>query len=139
MKPIRLILLVAAIAAASPAAATPPEAITVIRHVIADQIAAFQNDDAERAFGHAAPGIRQRFGSAAVFMQMVRRVYRPLYRPRAYAFEPLNDDGDAPIQPVRILDALGRVSLALYEMERQADGTWKIAGCILVDLPEEET
>ena len=63
-----------------------PEAAAV-REVIEAQLDAFKRDDAQRAFSFAAPGIRQMFGTAENFMQMVRSSYAVVYRPQAVKFE----------------------------------------------------
>ncbi len=36
------------------------------------------------------------------------------------------------VQPVRITLPEGGAVVALYTMERQADGSWRIAGCALL-------
>ena len=72
---------------APPALPAPDRA--AIRAVIGAQIDAFRHDDGVRAFGYASPGIRAQFGNAAAFLDMVRRGYAPVYRPRAYVFGPL--------------------------------------------------
>jgi len=43
------------------------------------------------------------------------------------------------VQPVRMTDAQGRAWIALYPMEQQPDGTWRINGCQLGRLPASET
>lgn len=140
MRNVVLLLVVLGITiAATPSMATEPTDADAIRRVIDDQIVAFQNDDGDRAFSHAAPGIRARFGSADFFMRMVRQNYRPLYRLRSYDFETLSIEDGTPVQPVRLVGPTGRISLALYQMERQPDGGWKIAGCVLVRLDENVT
>jgi hypothetical protein len=102
-----------------------------VRSVIARQLDAFQRDDAELAFSFAAPSIREQFGTAAAFMQMVRTDYAAVYRPRHTAFLPPIATQAGPVQPVEITDQQGDVRIALYLMQRQPDGEWKIAGCIL--------
>ena len=43
-----------------------------IRETILRQIEAFANDDQEQAWAHASEGIKRRFGSSRVFVDMVR-------------------------------------------------------------------
>lgn len=110
-----------------------------VREVIEAQLDAFRRDDAERAFSYAAPGIRSTFGSAQNFMAMVREQYRVVYRPRSVSFDaPRVVDGEL-VQPVRMTDDAGRTWLALYPMEKQADGRWRINGCQLTRLAGRET
>ncbi|MBE0625669.1 MAG: DUF4864 domain-containing protein [Burkholderiales bacterium] len=108
-----------------------PEDARAIREVIEAQIDAFRRDDAARAFSLAAPGIRKTFGSAENFMEMVRSSYAVVYRPQSVAFEaPVLIDGEI-LQPVRMTDVEGRAWLAIYPMQRQADGSWRTNGCQL--------
>lgn len=111
---------------AAPASA---EDRAAIQGVIGDQIAAFRADDGPRAYGHAAPSIKRLFPTPDIFMTMVRRGYRPVYRPRGVTFLDLTDAPDGrPIQAVRLVGPDGLLHTAYYRMERQPDGSWKIAG-----------
>ena len=96
------------------------------------QLAAFAADDAERAFSFAAPELRQMFGTSALFMRMVRDSYPVVYRPASVTFLQPKPDQDVVLQPVHLTDAKGASWLAMYRVQRQADKSWRIAGCILV-------
>lgn len=102
-----------------------------IRQVIEQQMEAFRTDDAERAFGYASPMIRHMFGSADIFMDMVRQGYQPVYRPRSVEFGELADIEGQPAQKVHVIGPDGRPVTAIYVMKRQPDGTWRIDGCYL--------
>ena len=115
-----------------------PEAAAV-REVIEAQLDAFKRDDAQRAFSFAAPGIRQMFGTAENFLQMVRSSYGVVYRPQSVKFEKFEVVDDEVFQPVRMTDAQGQAWIALYAMERQPDGSWRINGCQLARLTGRET
>jgi ketosteroid isomerase-like protein len=138
---IRFLVLAFALAATPVLAQSPsnlpgPEK-RAIRSVIEAQIGAFRADDGERAFGYAAPNIRGIFRTAENFMAMVRRGYQPVYRPRDVAFGDLVVVEATQVQKVYVVGPDGKRVLALYAMERQADGTWRIAGCSLAE-PEDE-
>jgi Domain of unknown function (DUF4864) len=125
-----------------PGSATAQEAIapsdqSAIRSVIEGQIAAFRRDDGVAAFSFASPAIRGIFGTPGQFMEMVRSGYQPVYRPRSIAFQELDATPSGWIQPVVVVGPDGRSYLALYSMQRQEDGSWRINGCHLVTLPEE--
>lgn len=109
------------------------------QRIITGQIEAFRADDGERAYGYAAPGIRRIFPNSSIFMQMVKQGYRPVYRPQSFSFEPAGADplGQSS-QRVRIIGPDGKTYEALYSMERQPDGTWRISGCALVEVPEAD-
>lgn len=109
---------------------------TGIRIVIENQLKAFQNDDATGAFALASQEIRQQLGTAQNFMQMVKRYYKALYRPRAVLFENLTTINGQLTQPVLLLAPHGVPVKALYVMDRENDGGWKINGCYLVPIKE---
>jgi hypothetical protein len=110
------------------AASTDAEAI---RALIDDQIAAFRRHDAEGAWRHVAPELREKFGTADVFLRMVRDGYRPVYAPRSYSFGPLQATPDGLGQWLEIIGPDGERVQAMYLLERQPDGTWRTSGCLL--------
>lgn len=111
----------------------PPADRDAIQGVIESQMRAFGGDDAEAAFAFASPGIRLQFGDAATFLQMVRRGYAPVYHPRRHSFGALVTLDGAIVQKVQVLGPDGVPALALYVMEKQPDGSWKIGGCMLTE------
>jgi hypothetical protein len=116
----------------SPAAAVEEADRAQIQDVIRNQLEAFGRDDAVAAYGFAAPGIRRMFPTSEIFIDMVRRGYPPVYRPQAWAFGELKDGAAGPLQSVRLTDAQGVQWLAVYSMEKQEDGSWRISGCTLI-------
>ncbi len=131
-----LLLALAPLLATAQSALSPEDA-RAVREVIEAQLDAFGRDDAARAFSLATPGIRATFGSPENFMDMVRRSYAVVYRPKSVAFEaPVVIDGMI-VQPVRMTDAEGRAWIALYPMVRQPDGSWRTDGCRLGRLGGE--
>lgn len=128
-----------ALAAASPSAlAAQRDADTLpsvewkaIQRAISEQRSALVAGDAAKAFGYASPGIRDQFGGPDTFFAMVRTGYAALISARYVEFlEGAVIDGTV-VQPLRLIDADNTVRVALYTMERQDDGTWRIAGCII--------
>jgi len=120
------------------AAQVPAADASAVRTVIEAQIDAFRKDDAARAFSYATSGIRTTFGTAENFMEMVRTQYAAVYRPRSVAFDaPIPLDDDELVQPVRLTDGDGRAWIALYPMQRGADGVWRTNGCQLRRLGQE--
>jgi hypothetical protein len=111
-----------------------------IRAVVGDQLAAFQRDDGAAAFAFASPGIQAQFGTIDNFMTMVRAGYQPVYRPREVAFGDVTiDDGGRIVQRVLLVGPDGAPVTALYTMEQQPDGSWRIAGCTLARAPDKTT
>ena len=106
------------------------------QRIISEQIAAFNADDGAAAFAHASPMIRQMFATQEAFMTMVKQGYAPVYRQRSYSFgETAERIQGLPTQEVTILDAKGRSWVAVYTLQKQPDGSWKINGCSLVEVP----
>ena len=105
---------------------------TTIRSVIAQQIEAFRRDDAAVAYGYAAPEIKSLFPTPERFMDMVRRQYQPVYRPRSVTFGEALQTPSGFLQKVYLTDTDGENWVAAYVLERQADGSWRISGCALV-------
>jgi Domain of unknown function (DUF4864) len=110
-----------------------------IRAVIEDQLAAFQRDDGTAAFALASPNIRAEFGSVENFMEMVRTGYPPVYRPREVAFGDVTIADGKIVQRVLLVGPDGVPATALYTMERQQDGSWRIAGCTLTRSTDKTT
>lgn len=97
--------------------------------VVQAQLNAFAHDDAAKAFSYAAPNIRQLMGSAENFLAMVRTRYEVVYRPASTIFmQPSGEDAEALLE-VQMTDADGDAWIASYTLQRQANKTWRIAGC----------
>jgi hypothetical protein len=99
--------------------------------VIQSQEEAFGHDDAAGAYGFAAPGIQQLFPTAEIFMAMVRKGYAPVYRHRSFEFGEAQILEGKIVQEVHIIDADGAAWDALYTLEPQPDGSFKISACVL--------
>lgn len=110
-----------------------------IRSIIDSQIEAFRRDDGENAYAHAAPSVRSLFPSVNGFMEMVKRGYRPVYRPQSYSFEDLRSGEKGPVQAVRLVGPSNKEWIAFYTFEKQPDGTWKISGVYMQAAPGTTT
>jgi hypothetical protein len=104
---------------------------SAIRQVVQSQLDAFQKDDGAKAFSYASPSIHSIFESSDNFMSMVKSGYAPVYRPRNVQFGPLENIEGVPVQHVFLVGPDGLGVDALYYMEREPDGTWRINGCEL--------
>ena len=109
---------------------SPPDR-AAIRGVIQQQLDAFQRDDGTAAFGYASPMLRNLFGNAEIFMEMVRQGYPPVYRPKVVEFGELTTVAGQPAQKVHIIGSDGRPVTAVYVMTQLPDGSWRIDGCYL--------
>ena len=118
---------------AAPAAA---DDVAAAQGVIRAQEQAFSRNDAVAAYSHAAPEIKQLFPEADIFMKMVQRAYTPVYRHKSFEFGEARTDGGLVAQRVHIIDANGEAWEALYTLEQQGDGSYKITGCTLLKAGE---
>jgi len=110
-----------------------------IRSVIEAQLGAFRRDDGDAAFSYASPTVRAKFRTAEIFMTMVRNGYRMVYRPREVEFREARIIDGKPMQEVLFVGPDNQPVIAVYIMERQDDGSWKINGVYLLRSPQTVT
>jgi hypothetical protein len=110
-----------------------------IKTVIESQLNAFAVDDFPTALTYAAPIIKEYFKTPEQFSAMVKKGYQPVYRNQNRIFGDVFQDGlGRPAMRVVLTGADGKRYEALYAMEKQPDGTWKIAGCVILAIPAQE-
>jgi len=108
--------------------------VATARSIIRSQEQAFGRDDAAAAYAYAAPEIRERFPQAEIFLGMVRDRYAPVYRHKSFEFGEARAADGRIAQQVHIVDQDGVPWEALYTLERQDDGGFRIVGCMLIKL-----
>jgi hypothetical protein len=107
-----------------------------IEATISGQLEAFKIDDGVKAYSYAAPIVTGVFPTVEIFMGMVKRGYQPIYRNSKYGFGSVATDSlGRPAQHVTITAIDGKRYEAVYAMEQQPDGSWKIAGVQMVEIP----
>jgi hypothetical protein len=106
--------------------------VTAAQGVIRAQEQAFARDDATAAYSYAAPAIKEIFPAPDISMSMVQNGYAPVYRHKSFEFGESKNEGNWIAQRVHIVDANGEAWEALYTLEQQADGSYKITGCSLL-------
>jgi hypothetical protein len=137
-----LILALSLIGLAPAAHAGPPPSAadqTAIQAVINAQLGAFRHDDADGAFSYASPHIREIFQDPTNFLSMVKQGYPTVYRAQSASFGAIDTSGPEPVQKVELVGPDGQGALALYTMEREPDGSWRIDGCVLVKSERVDT
>lgn len=98
-----------------------------IQDTILRQIEAFANNDQEQAWAHASEGIKRRFGSSQVFIDMVREAYPAVHSATTIEFTERVPHSDFEIQVVKLQGPEGKRWDAYYRMV-QSEGVWKVAG-----------
>jgi Domain of unknown function (DUF4864) len=132
MKPLFSKLFVSAVAALMSFAAYAGSPDTPAQNAIDGQIRAFLADKDAEAYAFAAPNVRLYFPTVESFMGMVKSGYTPVHRPQNWDFGRTETTGTgAVMQEVLITDMAGKNWAALYTVEKQSDGNWKITGVSL--------
>lgn len=104
-----------------------------IHQVVQSQLDALSNDDAASAFDLATSEKRMLIGSPDNFLRLIKEEYNPIYRYQRVIFSrPEVVDGDA-AQMVRVTDGYSRVWVAIFWMQQENDGNWRIDGCQLLE------
>lgn len=112
--------------------ASAADDVATAQGVIRSQEQALAHDDAAKAYSYAAPAIRQLFPQPDLFMAMVQKAYPPVYHHKSFEFGEAQTEGNSIAQRVHIIDAEGNAWEALYTLEQQSDGSFKITGCSLL-------
>ena len=104
--------------------------------IIENQIKAFLDQDAEKAFSYAAPVIKLKFNNPEQFMSMVKNYYEPVYNPKQYYFiESKFFDGSIYHQ-LQVISQSNMSYLATYSLIKDND-QWKISGCAVYPMKQE--
>ena len=104
--------------------------------IIQSQLNAFQVDDGALAFSFATPQLRRMFGTPENFMAMVKGGYMAVYRPQSVEFLDSRVVSGRTGQAVRFVGPDGDAVIAIYTMEKQPDGSWRIAAVQLIPTGE---
>lgn len=125
----RKLLACAALAAALTLQLSPAHANDDARNVITNQLESFLSGDFDQAYSYASEDIKRIFPTKERFMTMVQNGYLPVLRPGNYAFGQNEAMSDGRIiQEVLIRAPDGSDWTAVYFMELQEDGSWKVDG-----------
>jgi hypothetical protein len=136
LRSVLMIVLLAFMSVAALAQSISETEKTEFQRIITAQISAFRADDGPTAYSFAAPVVRNIFPTPEIFMSMVKRGYPQVYRPQSFNFtEALIDPLGRPAQKMLVVGPDGKTYEALYSMEKQPDGTWRISGCTLLEVP----
>lgn len=99
---------------------------------ISAQLKAFRAGDDATAYGYAAPNVKRIFPTLDTFMGMVTSGYKPVHKPQSFSFGKSEETSPtAIIQQVLIVGPDGKDYEAVYTLELQPDGVWRITGVSL--------
>ena len=105
-----------------------------MRALIGAQIEAMRAGDWSRAFALASPDLQAQYGTPVALRDDVAARYHPLPAVADVSFVDIVTFHGLPTYRVILTDADGRTTLAYYLVRRLADGSSRIAGCVLVHV-----
>ncbi len=106
--------------------------IKAAQGAIDGQLRAFSRDDNAGAYSFAAPNVKRIFPTLDAFMNMVTSAYQPVHKPRNYAFGKVQEmSATSIVQQVLIVGPDGKDYEAVYTLELQPDGMYRITGVSL--------
>ena len=99
------------------------------------QLKAFIADDNAAAYSYAAPNVKQIFPTLDSFMPTVTGGYKPVQKPLSYTFGKAQQMSPTTIaQQVFLVGLDGKDYEALYTLELQPDGMYRITGVSLKEF-----
>lgn len=102
-----------------------------IRGSVREQIQAMSARDAAGAYALLTPVIQEYYEDSEAFLNILTSELKPLSNAKTFAFsDVVREDTDA-LQTVTITDAQGHEWNAQFRLQRQGDGSWAIAGCLV--------
>jgi len=130
----RFLALVLCLLSLMPATALAQEPVVAAQAVIASQIKALIEGDADAAYALASPAIQSLYPDKGRFLTMVQKEYEPVYHAGTYAFGRSKQigAGEVVLQEVLINSKQGADWTAIYEMRLMEDGSYKVNGVRMV-------
>ncbi len=99
---------------------------SLARSVIDSQIKSFQTGDHQAAFEHASPNLKKLFKNTDNFIRMVKSGYGAIYGAQSWTFGRSQTVSGTYYQEVQLIGPNGNNWVAVYSMQQQTDGSWKI-------------
>tara|TARA_Y100001935_G_C17285426_1_gene500053 strand:+ start:244 stop:669 length:426 start_codon:yes stop_codon:yes gene_type:complete len=106
------------------------------QNIIENQIKAFLDEDAEKAFSYAAPIIKLKFNNPEQFITMVKNYYEPVYNPKQYYFIDSKSLDGSIYHQLQIISQSNMSYVATYSLVKD-NGEWKISGCAVYPMKQE--
>jgi hypothetical protein len=110
-----------------------PADVEAIHRVVQSQLDAFAEDDAVKAFDLSTSSTQNLLGTPGNFLQLIKEQYPAVYRNRRAFFSATEIFDEQALQVVQLTDPDNYVWVAIYKMQREVDGSWKIQGCKLLE------
>lgn len=104
-----------------------------IQAAVRSQIDALSDNDAVGAFQFTTLDRRTEIGSPDKFLSLIKKHYQPLYQHQLVLYSRPEVVNGETFQAVRLTDRNGHVWLAVFRMEPEPGGLWKIDSCYLLE------
>lgn len=106
--------------------------------MIAEQLKAFRERDAARAFSVMSEDSKAQYRDPSHFMTMMRYTHQPLTAHLSYAFAQKIQVGDALIQYVDMTNKDGSVVTVMVRLVKSADAHWTIDGYTILEASDAQ-
>ncbi len=106
-----------------------------IAETVIEQLKAFAEKDAKKAYSLAAPAARADFVSANQFLNNLNDIYQLITRSRIERLDGLDMGNADPRQRILLTSPSGRMWMAYFTMQKQPGGEWKVLGFMIEDAP----
>ena len=110
-----------------------PSVAHAVTQVVQSQLNAFAQDDAETAFKLSTASTRQLIGTPNELLSVIKHKFAPIYRHSKAIFAKPEIINRSALQIVHLTDADNLVWIAIYQVEQEADGIWRVDGCQLFE------
>ncbi len=112
-----------------------PTELNEMRVLVQSYLWAISNRQADMVFLTAADSVTSVYSTPEALLRRMAKIHRPVVGGSLVRFDGVSIRDSGPVQSVYIKDELGRQWWASYLLEKQADGMWKIAGCVIMPAP----
>lgn len=106
-----------------------------MRILVHSYLWAISNKQADLLYLTAAETVISKYATPGALLQRMQKIHRPVVNGSLERFDGVSIKDGVPVQSVYIKDERGLQWLASYFLTKQADGQWKIAGCVIVPAP----
>nr|WP_306266923.1 DUF4864 domain-containing protein [Pararhizobium sp. IMCC3301] len=106
-----------------------------MRVLVQSYLWAISNLQADLVFLTAADSVTNVYSTPEALLRRMAKIHRPVVGGSLVRFDGVSIRDSVPVQSVYIKDELGRQWWASYLLEKQADGMWKISGCVIMPAP----
>ena len=120
---------------AAPATAATEDPVQAL---IAQQLNAIRNRDADQAFAHTTSTFHDHYDTAQNFLSHMRFEYRALYNHKKFSFLDRHEIEGGVLQKVTVEDSYGAEPVTvIFRLQQQEDGQWLIDSFTLLNAGDD--